>query len=199
MQGGKFGPVPLACRCLRPCRGGPKEGQHEECHRDGRDGLSDEAGPGRHAVLRSRRHRASSKVPVPMWGGTPTQTRQPTGEYGNDECGCHVRRQAGGRGRGSRTAAFAARRSVENLPSHWLRGAIDQGDGRDAPVSLRWQERGGPPVSPPAQQGFGLRLIERSLALELAGEVHIAYEPSEVVCDVSAPVPVAWENGVEAA
>ena len=134
-----------------------------------------------------------------MWGGTPTQTRQPTGEYGNDECGCYVRRQAGGRGRGSRTAAFAARRSVENLPSHWLRGAIDQGDGRDAPVSLRWQERGGPPVSPPAQQGFGLRLIERSLALELAGEGHIAYEPSGVVCDVSAPVPVAWENGVEAA
>ena len=44
-----------------------------------------------------------------------------------------------------------------------------------------------------------MRLIERSLALELAGEVHIAYEPSGAVCDVSAPIPVALENGVEAA
>ncbi|WP_165820313.1 sensor histidine kinase [Microvirga sp. KLBC 81] len=65
-------------------------------------------------------------------------------------------------------------------------------------LALRWQEHGGPPVSPPAQKGFGSRLIERSLALELAGEVHITYEPSGLVCDVSAPVPAAWENGVEA-
>ncbi len=66
-------------------------------------------------------------------------------------------------------------------------------------LALRWQEHGGPLVSPPAQKGFGSRLIERSLALELAGEVHVTYEPSGVVCDVSAPVPAAWEVGVEAA
>jgi PAS domain S-box-containing protein len=66
-------------------------------------------------------------------------------------------------------------------------------------LALRWQEHGGPLVSPPAQTGFGSRLIERSLALELAGEVHVTYEPSGVVCDVSAPVPAAWEVGVEAA
>jgi two-component sensor histidine kinase len=66
-------------------------------------------------------------------------------------------------------------------------------------LALRWQERSGPPVSPPSQKGFGSRLIERSLALELAGEVHISYEPNGVLCDISAPLPAAWNNGVEAA
>lgn len=67
-------------------------------------------------------------------------------------------------------------------------------------LALRWQERGGPPVSPPpAQKGFGLRLIERNPGFELAGEVHITYEPGGVGCDVSAPVTAEWLNGVEAA
>ncbi|QRM32069.1 PAS domain S-box protein [Microvirga sp. VF16] len=66
-------------------------------------------------------------------------------------------------------------------------------------LALRWQERGGPPVLPPAQKGFGSRLIERSLALELAGEVAITYDPAGVVCDVNAPIPTAWETDVEAA
>lgn len=55
-------------------------------------------------------------------------------------------------------------------------------------LGLRWQESGGPPVSPSPEKGFGSRLIERSLALELGGEVHISYEPGGVVCDVRAPV-----------
>jgi PAS domain S-box-containing protein len=53
---------------------------------------------------------------------------------------------------------------------------------------LRWQERGGPLVSPPSRKGFGSRLIERSLAMELAGEVRITYDPTGVICDVSAPL-----------
>ena len=40
-----------------------------------------------------------------------------------------------------------------------------------------------------------MRLIERSLALELAGEVHIAYEPSGVVCDVVCPYPSRGKMG----
>lgn len=54
-------------------------------------------------------------------------------------------------------------------------------------LALRWQESGGPRVSPPREKGFGSRLIERSLALELGGEVHISYEPGGVVCDVKVP------------
>jgi two-component sensor histidine kinase len=54
---------------------------------------------------------------------------------------------------------------------------------------LRWAETGGPPVTTPTRTGFGSRLIERSLARELAGEVALSYEPSGVVCTIDAPVP----------
>jgi len=54
---------------------------------------------------------------------------------------------------------------------------------------LRWAERGGPPVKKPTRTGFGSRLIERSLARELAGAVTLNYEPSGVVCTIEAPVP----------
>ncbi len=55
-------------------------------------------------------------------------------------------------------------------------------------LAFRWQERDGPLVSPPSQKGFGSRLIERSLALELAGEVKITYDPTGVVCELNAPL-----------
>ena len=35
---------------------------------------------------------------------------------------------------------------------------------------LVWQESGGPIVKPPTRQGFGSRMIERGLAMELGGE-----------------------------
>jgi PAS domain S-box-containing protein len=54
---------------------------------------------------------------------------------------------------------------------------------------LRWAERGGPPVKKPTRTGFGSRLIERSLARELAGEVTLTYEETGVICTIDAPVP----------
>ncbi len=56
-------------------------------------------------------------------------------------------------------------------------------------LHLRWAESGGPPVTKPTRTGFGSRLIERSLARELAGEVTLSYEPTGVVCTIDAPVP----------
>ena len=53
---------------------------------------------------------------------------------------------------------------------------------------LRWQEHGGPPVSPPRRRGFGSRLIERGLAAEFRGRVKIAYDRDGVVCTIDAPV-----------
>ncbi|WP_407523851.1 sensor histidine kinase [Methylobacterium oryzisoli] len=58
-------------------------------------------------------------------------------------------------------------------------------------LALRWQEHGGPPVTPPTRQGFGSRLIERGLAGELGGEVRLRYEPEGVVCDVDVPLEFA--------
>jgi two-component sensor histidine kinase len=45
-------------------------------------------------------------------------------------------------------------------------------------MRLRWQESGGPPVTPPGRKGFGSRLIEGGLAQDLGGEVRLDYEPS---------------------
>ncbi|MCB8821448.1 PAS domain-containing sensor histidine kinase [Microvirga rosea] len=54
---------------------------------------------------------------------------------------------------------------------------------------LRWEEKGGPVVKPPLRKGFGSRLIERSLALDLNGNVQIEYAPQGLICSVEAPLP----------
>ncbi len=56
-------------------------------------------------------------------------------------------------------------------------------------LKLRWVETGGPVVSgPPAQRGFGTRLLERGLARELGGTVQLHFRPEGVVCDIEAPL-----------
>jgi PAS domain S-box-containing protein len=69
----------------------------------------------------------------------------------------------------------------------WRVEPTPQGDR----MRLRWQESGGPPVTPPGRKGFGSRLIERGLAQELDGEVRLDYEPAGVVCQIVMPVPGA--------
>jgi PAS domain S-box-containing protein len=64
-------------------------------------------------------------------------------------------------------------------------------DGARQRLTLRWQERDGPPVTPPTRRGFGSRMIERGLANELGGEVQILYEPAGVVCTVDIPLEAA--------
>jgi PAS domain S-box-containing protein len=54
--------------------------------------------------------------------------------------------------------------------------------------TLRWEEQGGPTVTKPTRKGFGSRLIERSLAMELGGQVRLTYEPTGLVCVVEAPM-----------
>jgi two-component sensor histidine kinase len=49
-----------------------------------------------------------------------------------------------------------------------------------------WKERCGPSVAPPARQGFGTRLVERSLSGEPGGSVRIEYRPGGIVCIMKA-------------
>jgi two-component sensor histidine kinase len=70
---------------------------------------------------------------------------------------------------------------------------------------LTWTEAGGPPVSPPQRRGFGSRLIERSLAADLDGEVNLEYRPEGVVCTLvwslggGDAVPAPWPKRTLAA
>ncbi|WP_132251521.1 HWE histidine kinase domain-containing protein [Methylobacterium segetis] len=62
-------------------------------------------------------------------------------------------------------------------------------------LCLRWEELGGPPVTPPTQKGFGTRLIERALAAELGGTAEIDYRPRGVVFTVEALVSELRRGG----
>ena len=67
----------------------------------------------------------------------------------------------------------------------WQVEPTPQGDR----MRLRWQESGGPPVTPPGRKGFGSRLIEGGLAQDLDGEVRLDYDPAGLVCQITMPIP----------
>jgi two-component sensor histidine kinase len=55
-------------------------------------------------------------------------------------------------------------------------------------LALRWSEHDGPAVTEPARKGFGSRLITRGLAGDIGGDVTLTYEPTGVVCTITAPL-----------
>ena len=57
----------------------------------------------------------------------------------------------------------------------------------EARLRLRWEEIGGPRVSPPTRSGFGSRLIERSLVHSFGGTAKLAFPPTGVVLTMEAP------------
>jgi PAS domain S-box-containing protein len=60
---------------------------------------------------------------------------------------------------------------------------------------LSWKEKGGPPVTPPAHRGFGSRVLERGLAHELEGTVHLDYRLDGLVCTMDIPLPRGARGG----
>ncbi len=53
-------------------------------------------------------------------------------------------------------------------------------------LHVEWREQGGPAVTPPQKRGFGSRLVEQGLAVELGGKAEIAFKPDGVVCSIEA-------------
>jgi two-component sensor histidine kinase len=51
---------------------------------------------------------------------------------------------------------------------------------------LDWEESGGPLVTPPAQRGFGSRLLEEIVAHDLGGHTKLNYDASGVRCSITA-------------
>jgi two-component sensor histidine kinase len=68
----------------------------------------------------------------------------------------------------------------------------------DERFRLTWEEIGGPPVQPPTRRGFGSRMIERGLAVELQGTATIHYRPTGVVCAIDAPIAAIREGTADA-
>jgi PAS domain S-box-containing protein len=71
-------------------------------------------------------------------------------------------------------------------------GALSNGAGTvevewradDGEFELVWTERGGPPVEPPARQGFGTRLLQRAVASDLGGAVELDFACTGLVCTI---------------
>ena len=61
------------------------------------------------------------------------------------------------------------------------------GAGTERALRLSWRETGGPEVVLPQHPGFGLTLIERSVAYELDGETKFDFEPDGIRCGLQLP------------
>lgn len=77
--------------------------------------------------------------------------------------------------------------------------AIDwQIDPKTQALTLRWTEKGGPPVTPPSQPGFGTRLIDISIRRELKGSAVFDFRPGGLVFEATLPAPpedaLRWSN-----
>jgi PAS domain S-box-containing protein len=72
------------------------------------------------------------------------------------------------------------------------RWTVEEGQGGSR-LRFEWIERGGPPVRPPAQRGFGTRMIERGLAAELQADVRMDFQREGLVFVLDAPLPAADE------
>ena len=55
-------------------------------------------------------------------------------------------------------------------------------------LSLKWVERGGPPVTGPDKAGFGVHLITRAVEYELGGSVALDYASEGLTCEMTFPL-----------
>ena len=72
---------------------------------------------------------------------------------------------------------------------------IDEIDGAPQ-FRLRWQESGGPPVTPPSRRGFGSRLIERTFPSP-SGRAESAYLPTGLVFTLDTPLDALQDGDGE--
>jgi PAS domain S-box-containing protein len=57
-------------------------------------------------------------------------------------------------------------------------------------LRLDWRERGGPPVqAPPADAGFGTRVLNATLARQLGGTITQHWEANGLICEIEVPAP----------
>jgi two-component sensor histidine kinase len=73
-------------------------------------------------------------------------------------------------------------------------GRVDICWGTDGDTfTMSWAERGGPPVSPPEQRGFGSTVTETMAERTLGGKVDLDYAPSGVTWRLTCPAANALE------
>jgi PAS domain S-box-containing protein len=72
-----------------------------------------------------------------------------------------------------------------HLEMNWT---VVENEDRPDQLRIHWTESGGPPVAPPKRQGFGSRLIRRSIEGELGGYMVLNFAEGGVAYDISVPL-----------
>ncbi len=66
-------------------------------------------------------------------------------------------------------------------------------------LECEWRETGGPQPASAGRAGFGMRMLKRSLALELDGAVDVEFAKTGLVCRIRAPLRAAPAGGMDVA
>jgi two-component sensor histidine kinase len=85
-------------------------------------------------------------------------------------------------------ATNAAKHGALSAPTGKIRVRWEVEETSARRLRLTWQERGGPPVAPPASAGFGTRLIEFAARHELGGQAGLNYAPAGLDVEIVAPL-----------
>ncbi|MBZ8132091.1 hypothetical protein CLD20_02265 [Afifella sp. IM 167] len=70
-------------------------------------------------------------------------------------------------------------------------------EGKPQTLVFEWQERGGPPVSPPQRKGFGSRLLAEVLKVQLHARTHVVYAEEGMTFRLEVEVAPPAENAYE--
>ena len=70
-----------------------------------------------------------------------------------------------------------------------LEWTLSEAGAEQERLTLRWEEHGGPPVTPPTRRGFGSRLIVGGLAHQLDGQVELTFPADGVRCVITFLTP----------
>ncbi len=76
----------------------------------------------------------------------------------------------------------------------WTAAPTKTQDGEGLIVDFIWQERDGPPVTPPKRRGFGSRLLAASAA-QIKGDLDAQFAPEGLRCRIRFPVQRARRLG----
>ncbi len=71
------------------------------------------------------------------------------------------------------------------LSNDYGRITIHADNSSEGHLRLRWQEDGGPPVSPPQKKGFGQTIIARGLGTKNGAGAEVEFRPEGLICRIS--------------
>ena len=78
-------------------------------------------------------------------------------------------------------ATNSAKYGALSAPGGWVELLIED---RGETLTLRWSEHGGPPIKKAFKEGFGSRLVDTSVTVQLGGTWQRRFEPAGMVCEL---------------